>query len=925
MGSNPSSIEWKYINSKAVKVIFPAGREQEAFRLANIIDYISDSAGTTVGPKRKHLDMVLQTNQVISNGYVGLAPYRSELFGTAPQNFNQLGSVSWLDLLAFHEYRHALQFINSRRGLTMVGYYAGGETLWSILAAISVPAWYSEGDAVLTETLFSDAGRGRTPYFFQEQRALLLNNKNYKYIKARNGSFRHLLPDHYRLGYTMLQQVRNEKGPDAWSKILKQGSAYSGVFYPFSRAMKRNAGYTSRKLYKHSYESLQKQWLEELQKIQLTPTALVNERPEKTVSNYDWPHVQQDSSIICIKSSYNKNPEIIKLKDGKESKITSMGFSTEPFMSQNNNMLAWTEFNSDPRWQNRNYNVIVSYNVKTGDKKRITSKTKLFSPQFSSGGDQLVAVKADENLKNEIVFIDPSTGAETGNIPNPENDFLSYPNWTKGDGAIVFLVKRNSSVAMMKYDLATKAITQLLPWSQNVIGGLFVGKEAVYYCAGYSGINNIYTVSLNGDQVIRQITSVKIGAEMPALSADEKTLYMTEFNYMGNELTKMDMSASPGTVITPLEPVQMERYKVVTTPVESRMFDRIPNQQYEVKKYNAPFRGTKFHSWFFNPLPAMPSVSFAASNILNDFGVAALFGYNTNEKTMVMNVNADYARYYLPLNVHAGSSFRALISPDNLAETGETTYSTTEFNEVSFGGGLSLPLTWYCGYYRTSFRAYSDMSRIYTNHYRYDEIHYEKSTSLTSVEGGFSLAHLQGRARQHVLPRWGQVLNVTAAGGIAGVSAEKYQADATLYFPGVMRNHSLSFSGGWKKELLKNEYRYLDLFNHARGYTPIQGDEEYVVSGNYQLPLCYPDFGFAGLFYLQRIRTNLFYDYSQVIRKDMDKTFDQRSYGMEMIFDANYFNVLALSVGARLSILQDRNYFNQDQKAAFQFFFTGTF
>jgi len=925
MGLNPSSVRWKSINSNAVRVIFQQGQEKEAFRIANIINHISDSAGGTVGLKRKHLNMVLQTNQVISNGYVGLAPYRSELFGTQPQNFNLLGSVAWLDLLAIHEYRHALQFINSRRGLTKFGYFLGGETWWAIMQAIAVPDWYGEGDAVMTETVLTDAGRGRTPSFFQEQRALLLNNRNYNYIKARNGSFKHMVPDHYQLGYAMLQHVRNTSGPDTWSTVLKQGSAYRGVFFPFSQALNSNTGSGTRKHYRDAYASLKTQWEEELAKIELTPTTPVTRQPDRTVTEYRWAHIQEDGSIICLRSSYKKTPEIIRLKDGQETRITPVGFMTEPFVSQNGNMLAWSEFTTDARWQNRNYNEVISYDLTTGIKKRITKKSKLFAPQFSSKGDRVVAVKSDEALKNTIVFIDPATGIETGSIPNPENDFLSFPKWTKEDDAIVFLSKRNSQIALLKYDFTSGTVTQLVPWSQHVIGGITIGRDVVYFCAGYSGINNIYAVGLNGGQVIKQITSVKIGADMPAVSGDEKTLVMSEFKYMGHEITQMDFDISAARVISFEEPAKMERYNVVTTDVEKNIFEKIPVQSFEVKNYSDPFRGTKLHTWGFSPTQATPRFTVRADNILNDFGADAMIGYNTNEKTAVTNVNVNYARYYLPINVHATASERAFILPTNLADTGNTSWFIADFNEISYGGGLLLPLTWYGGNYRTSLTLNGDLSRFFTNRYAYDEISFERAYSLSSLSGGLRFSNLKQRARQNVLPRWGQELNVFTARSIAGTPAEKYQAEATLYFPGIFRNHSLSFSGGYQQESLDNEYRYLDVFTHARGYTPLQGDREYVISGNYQLPLCYPDFGFAGLVYLQRIRTNVFYDYSQVIRKDIDKTFNQRSFGSEFFFDARYFNVISLSLGMRLSILQDRNYFNEKQKANFQLFFAGSF
>lgn len=425
-GDNPSGIHWKAIHSKAVKVIFPEGNTAEAQRISNIINYIHDSAGITAGNKRKHLNLLLQTNQVVANGYVALAPFRSEFYATGIQNFNLLGSMNWIDGLSFHEYRHALQFANSRRGFTKFLSIIGGQQMWALGTVFSMPNWYMEGDAVQTETLFSGSGRGRTPYFFHEQRALLLNNKEYKYIKARNGSFRDLLPNHYPLGYAILRQMRNEHGPDVWAKVLRDASAYRSVLYPFSRAMKRHTGLTSRKAYYHTYASLKKDWTDELNATKLVPTTAITRLPRKTVTSYQWAHQLEDGSIICRKESYKRTGEIIHIKDGKEKRIAVLGIGVnESFLSVNNGRIAWNEFTTDTRWQNRNYSEIRTYDLFTKSRKHLTVKTKLFAPEFSNSGNRLVAVRANEHIRNTIVFLDASNGKLVDSLPNPQNDF--YP------------------------------------------------------------------------------------------------------------------------------------------------------------------------------------------------------------------------------------------------------------------------------------------------------------------------------------------------------------------------------------------------------------------------------------------------------------------------------------------------------------------
>ena len=56
-------------------------------------------------------------------------------------------------------------------------YYLFGEGGQALANSLSVPNWFWEGDAVYQETLVSDQGRGRLPYFFNGYRALWAGDK----------------------------------------------------------------------------------------------------------------------------------------------------------------------------------------------------------------------------------------------------------------------------------------------------------------------------------------------------------------------------------------------------------------------------------------------------------------------------------------------------------------------------------------------------------------------------------------------------------------------------------------------------------------------------------------------------------------------------------------------------------------------------
>lgn len=190
VGPQPSYVNWSSIENNSVRVIFPDHNLKEAQRIADIIKHINQKATVSIGSKSKKIDLLLNTNTTQVNGYATLKPYHSQFYATGAQNFNMIGALSWLDNLAIHEYRHSLQYCNADRGLTKMLRLIRGDEGWGMGMVPSIPDWFDEGDAVLAETILSPAGRGRTPSFFEEQRALLLNGKNYSYAQARNGSLK---------------------------------------------------------------------------------------------------------------------------------------------------------------------------------------------------------------------------------------------------------------------------------------------------------------------------------------------------------------------------------------------------------------------------------------------------------------------------------------------------------------------------------------------------------------------------------------------------------------------------------------------------------------------------------------------------------------------------------------------------------------
>ena len=915
-GGHPSSVKWKQINSENVRVIFPEGLDSNAMRIADVIEYIHANNTYSVGEKSKKLDVVLQTNQVQANGFVTTQPFRSEFFATGPQNFHQLGTTEWLDVLSIHEYRHALQFYNATRGTIKFYTIALGEAGLNLGIFFSLPDWYLEGDAILAETFLTESGRGRMPSFFKEIRANLLNGREYSYLTSRNGSLKKMLPNHYPLGYAISSYIRNEYGMDVLKNILADATSFKTVMNPFSGAMKKHTGMRSHEMYKLAYDDLKKDWEAELENLELIPTEKIVEKHKNTVTNYRYAQLLDDGSIVAIKSSFKEIPHLVHIKHNEEKRLTRYGLSQEPFLSENNGRLAWTEMQNDPRRANRTYTRIVSYDIASGDRRYVTSKSKYFSPHFSSKGDKIIVVKADENIQNKLMVIDAIDGQVLQEIPNPENDFLSLPKWTQDDRGIVYIAKRNAQVALMKYDLDKGSTQMLTDWTAHIIGVTDVVNESVYFSASLSGIDNIYTVSLNGDKLIRKLSSVKIGAYEPTVSKDGITIVMGEFTDMGYVLTKQKLEEEDfkKQAFSYVEPIDMKRFKVNTNPNEENILGKIPTGSYEVKAYKGIFNGLKLHSWnFLSLIGKNPQFNLSFQNILNNYQANIGAVYNRNEKTTNFVGDMKFGKWFTEIGLHAQYLKRQIdyFDPNKII-------TTESFNEANVGVSLTVPLNWTKGNYFFNIQPTVRYSFHQTSNYKNEQVA-RTDTDFSTVSSGFSIGAIRRTAIQNLQPRFGINTTVQYQVAIDNVQAERYIGKGILYLPGLAINHGIKIDANWQREITSNEYQFPDAFFYSRGYQAAPNDETFRIGFDYVLPLLYPDWGFMGLTYFKRVRANLFYDLGMI--KLNGQSSDLNSSGVELIFDNKILNVLPLSLGLRQSFLFNTDELNPTRKSRFEVFF----
>lgn len=890
LGNNPSDIKWKVIKTPAANIIYADGMDVQAQRIANIIAYLDKNGRRSIGETERKIDLLVQNRTVIPNGYVALAPFRSEFYATPPQFSNLLGSMDWLDALTIHEYRHALQFMNMKKGLGYFAWLLTGDTGLALTSAVSVPNWYFEGDAVVAETSMSNAGRGRTADFTKGQRAMVMEDVDYTYMKWRNGSFRDFVPDHYRLGYMMLSHFRNEYGNDLSGEIAREGASWRKIIYPFSRSMRSRTGLHTYDLYRESWEKNKLRWKKEMNEISESTSNRVTEE-KRTITNYAFPQFNDKNEIYAVKESYKETAAIVQvIEGGKDEKIVDMGINIDNYFDMQSGSFVWTEFATNGRRSNESFSNILIF--ENGIKKQLTNNGKYFSPIFFEKDILAIRIDALQNAYIEQLGIENSEIKRS--IVFQSGQFISRLCQISSS-EVAYLVKENNRVWIEKIDLESKKKSSLFGPTQHTIDGLEYKDGRIYFASSLSGIDNIYSIDSEKGQDLRQLTSVKIAAADPDLSSDGKSMIFNQFSTNGKYIStaKIDLSFNASEQF--LEPIEMQWQDKVAAEMEGgNILDKVPTENYEVKDYKGLMRGMRLHSWGIAGTAVRPGARVVVNNILDDASIEGIVGFNRNEKMPILDMNLSIARYFPIFDisvVNAGRSSLVFYDGSNKA---------ISFSETSGGLGISIPWNRLNGNFNTNARAGISSSlksqrglRLIEN----PDIEFDNRMVITG-DASVSYSWKRRMARQNLRPKKGFDVAAVYKYQFFNRFQRRAELSAGVYLPGVFTNHSLYVSSAYRFQDNNGMINpFIDDFQYARGLINANSFAEAGrFSLDYAMPLLYPDWGFAGLVYFKRIKINGFYDAG--LLKARNSELDQfHSVGAELVFENNYFNLVTVPFG----------------------------
>ncbi|MDP4263089.1 MAG: hypothetical protein Q8941_11225 [Bacteroidota bacterium] len=927
-GGNPPSLKWKQLNTDTARIIFPVGLDSQAQRAASLVHYLAANKPVALGDKLYKINIVLQNQTTIANAYVALGPYRSEFFiNPALNNFDE-GTIPWVDQLAIHEYRHVQQFNNFRTGLSKLMYILFGDDGYSLAINASIPDWFYEGDAVYNETILSSQGRGRVPLFLDAYPSLWMAGKKYSWMKLRNGSLKDYVPNHYYLGYLLVNYGREKYGLDFWSKVTRDAAAFKGLFYPFQKAVKTHAGVNYKTFYREAFEYY-KRLTPTLSKEKGVPNSMarnISKVNTNVVTNYLFPYSISPDSLLYLKTSYNRRPAFyIKDNDG-EHRLRVRDIAVDDQFSYRNGKIVYAAYESDPRWGWRDYSVIRIVDVKTkeqhtvGGKKgyhydashhfmgeyEVSPKARYFTPDISADGLKIAAVRVSTNGKNSLHILDATTGTVIKEIQSGEIALFTDPKFID-DKSVVFVARlKDGRAALARADIASGNIERLTPASYNVAGFPCVDNDLVYFTASYGGNDDVFALRLS-DKKLFKISHGPLGNYF--VNAANGKITWSAFTAEGYQLQQADEKDIQWTPVS--EDVAGKMIEQFPVSHEQEVHDVLlntPPRDFVASKYSKGTGFFNFHSW--RPYYEDPEFTFSlyGENILNTTQTEIYYLYNKDDKTNAAGFNFTYGAWFPYLSTGTQYTFnRQQVISNKLRQ----------WDELNSRVGFSIPLSWASG--KTFNQVNFGSSYVYRNDFNkgvnkdlFTHFHFSYLSHFISVGQQTEMVP------QHIYPKLGYAITFSYLHAITNYKSWQPLVTGSFYLPGIFPSHSLVITAAFQETDTLNAL-FSNRFPYSRGYNVPYFSRMERLSGNYHFPIVYPDFGIANILYLQRIRGNVFFDFTRVFSLDKKATADQRSVGGEIYVDTKWWNQYPLTFGFRVSHLLDNDFYTHSKGTVYEF------
>jgi hypothetical protein len=896
-GGHPVKQKWEKIQSESTNIFFPKGWGRPAQLVAGYIrQFDSLSLPTSLGEQSVKANIVLQPYSTVSNGYVAYGPFKSEFYLTGNPDIYSQSSSDWLQQLSYHEYRHIQQFRAFRKyPLPKLFYVLLGEFGLDFYSNMVIPNYFWEGDAVYHETRFTNAGRGRTNNFYNPFRVIFENNKHYNWMQWRNGSMRKNIPNHYALGYLLASYGYEKYGDDFWKNITGGALNLKGIFYPFQHSFKSH--------YQISYKQFTKDAFRHFESGYNKKDSASAERSDLFRSNQYWSYWVNEKEYIYLENSYKKLPRFF-LKNDSSGEITALQYqwiSNERQFHYNNDHIVYTNYDVNTRWSWTTWQDIVLYDLKSATQKQITHKGKYFQPAVNENTDKIVAIYQNADMNNLHLLTKEDNGEwKVQEIRNESAFTYHHPRiYDETIYAILHDKQSRMSIASITADGQHQLLFEPI-FAQ--IGNFVISNDTLFCNMNYEGRDRIFAFKDNRFYLLNNENETETYYFL-----DQKNGKFIYADYQLPGLT-IQTAATDRFQWKPIEKTYWNKHENYfnLASLHKQLTSDIKAETLPVKRVSATGSPFRIYSWLTTPESEDEiSVSVEAANIINNLYAHAGYNYNTTNRISKVNAGVTMGALFTRLSLNFQHQRRGEIA----VLRADSTVTLAGYTQDELSLSAAVPLTWYRHRSIKTLSTQAIVSRV-----AFNNTSTRNRTDYNSFKFITQYTSYIPPAQNNIQTRWGYSLLGRLDYNWGDVKANRFSLMGTMFLPGVSANHAFDFSLSHQNSDKTNQIALPEYITLSRGFRQMFVHQLYKFSSNYHLPLVYPDWGFANIVFIQRLRTQLFYDatnYNYYYNNQQGNTSingNAISAGAWLWLDGKIWNQHRLSLGFRYAYAVQNDY-----------------
>jgi len=854
IGADPASVKWNQTRVLEFNLLYPAKEQGLAARYRQILSDIALPVTASMQAEIRNIPVIIHPYVSFSNGSSILAPRRMELFPKQPL---ALETNDFAPQLVIHEARHFAQMERLNDGVTRIAGYLMGEQAQSIVLGLHVPNWLLEGDAVLTETLLSNAGRGRIAGFIQPLRSRLVNDKDLAYDRVLFGSYIESLPDDYLIGYFLTARGRMLADPLLWSDALGQIGSNPFMIKGIAGLTRPKTGFTFSKLYVETLNWLRDYWTDPSLAVKAPAALFAFAADSEAYMNYYRPQQFSDHEVICLKKSMGDIPAFVILDtSGHERIIARPGTMEDAGFSYNNGKLVWSELIQDIRWENRSWSDLFIYDFENDQTTRLTSSQRYFSPVFSSDGENISVIDEQADGSSFIRIIRAKDGSVLHTADAPPGEHYSYLCYGKDQDELFAITTGEKGRKLVKINVGETSPEVILAPGFTDIKCPAMHGDWIYFTGPAGATQGLYRMN-RIDRVLELVFQHPEGINY--LTAQNGELFLSAYTTSGYRPVKVSIDRLSGRIIDAIEPLTEPVTEIIQRaqgefPVT--ISDTVMNLK--TSKYRKISHLFKLHSWspvFVNPdsYQVSPGIVLMSQNDLST--LTAWTGYQRDKTDRSHNFLASmtYTGLFPSLKFDYSRKYRTpdTDDPSVVRRSYHFPGSYSEFFKVESG----VPLDFSSGawYRRVEPALFFEYARDWFGH--------KSELNASAWMSGISLSTSLTRKLSYrdLFPKWGVKANLSYFQAYSDTRlGNNKKARLLVYLPGLLPNSSLRVlnSISW---LTFNQFLN-STQDYPRGQYVYEASDRFNLKVDYAFPISYPDYHLSWLIYVKRIKANLFYD-----------------------------------------------------------------